>query len=152
MKPHKHAEVIKAWADGAEIEFRIDSDCEWNAMRPAEECENDLGVPAFYTNYEYRRKDPYRELKEARAAGKVIQWYSGSSLNNTGEWCDQDGYCIVWYYPPERYRVKPEPTTKKVKLLAYVSGAAGELVWRKEGYFMTGWQRVPSEDKEIEVE
>ena len=22
MKPHKHAELIKAWADGAEIEFR----------------------------------------------------------------------------------------------------------------------------------
>jgi hypothetical protein len=23
MKPHKHAELIKAWADGAEIEWRI---------------------------------------------------------------------------------------------------------------------------------
>ena len=28
MKPHKHAELIKAWADGAEIEFYGDSD-EW---------------------------------------------------------------------------------------------------------------------------
>ena len=24
MKPHKHAEVIKAWADGAEIEIRME--------------------------------------------------------------------------------------------------------------------------------
>lgn len=23
-KPHKHAELIKAWADGAEIEYRLD--------------------------------------------------------------------------------------------------------------------------------
>ena len=23
MKPHKHAELIKAWADGAEIEYRL---------------------------------------------------------------------------------------------------------------------------------
>ena len=27
MKPHKHAEVIKAWADGAEIEYE---DCGWH--------------------------------------------------------------------------------------------------------------------------
>jgi hypothetical protein len=32
MKPHKHAELIKAWADGAEIEFRgVD-----NKWRPIE--------------------------------------------------------------------------------------------------------------------
>ena len=30
MKPHKHAEVIKAWVDGAEIEWRED---EWSSWR-----------------------------------------------------------------------------------------------------------------------
>jgi hypothetical protein len=30
MKPHKHAELIKAWADGAEIEYRFFDDGEWN--------------------------------------------------------------------------------------------------------------------------
>ena len=30
MKPHKHAELIKAWADGAEIEWRED---EWSIWR-----------------------------------------------------------------------------------------------------------------------
>lgn len=28
-KPHKHAELIKAWADGAEIEHRWDTDDFW---------------------------------------------------------------------------------------------------------------------------
>jgi hypothetical protein len=33
-KPHKHAELIKAWADGAEIQYRADSnwyDCTSNS-------------------------------------------------------------------------------------------------------------------------
>ena len=29
MKPHVHAEVIKAWADGAEIEYRHDNSDDW---------------------------------------------------------------------------------------------------------------------------
>lgn len=30
MKPHKHAEVIKAWADGAEIQIKYnDGWCDW---------------------------------------------------------------------------------------------------------------------------
>ena len=27
--PHKHAEVIKAWADGAEVEVKHSPGCEW---------------------------------------------------------------------------------------------------------------------------
>ena len=29
MKPHKHAELIKAWADGAEIEIRRNEHWDW---------------------------------------------------------------------------------------------------------------------------
>ena len=29
MKPHKHAELIKAWADGAEIEYKSKVDGVW---------------------------------------------------------------------------------------------------------------------------
>lgn len=43
--PHKHADLIKAWADGAEIEWRNASGF-WSAT----EC------PGWYTNYEYRIK------------------------------------------------------------------------------------------------
>jgi hypothetical protein len=31
-QPHKHAEIIKAWADGAEIEFRTHNSIEWNRV------------------------------------------------------------------------------------------------------------------------
>ena len=35
MKPHKHAELIKQWADGAEIEVRVDSFNGWvNVLTP----------------------------------------------------------------------------------------------------------------------
>ena len=29
MKPHKHAELIKAWADGAEIQWKHDGCTDW---------------------------------------------------------------------------------------------------------------------------
>lgn len=49
MKPHKHAEIIKAWADGAEIEFydtRFDKPC-WKL------CGN---PPLWHEEYQYRIK------------------------------------------------------------------------------------------------
>ena len=33
-KPHKHAELIKAWADGAEIEIKTE-DGRWDATSPS---------------------------------------------------------------------------------------------------------------------
>ena len=49
MKPHKHAELIKAWADGAEIEF-FDT-------RFAEHRWKLCGNPPLWDeNYEYRIK------------------------------------------------------------------------------------------------
>lgn len=44
--PHKHSEVIKAWADGAKIEYRLDSGEVWQVST------NPLWVPRF----EYRIK------------------------------------------------------------------------------------------------
>jgi len=35
-KPHKHAELIKAWADGAEIEYRCYEDERWFATQHPE--------------------------------------------------------------------------------------------------------------------
>jgi hypothetical protein len=33
-QPHKHADLIKAWADGAEIEFRVAPGCgEWKTAK-----------------------------------------------------------------------------------------------------------------------
>ncbi len=45
-KPHKHAEVIKAWADGAEVQTRSDIYDDWH----------DVKYSVFYPNKEYRVK------------------------------------------------------------------------------------------------
>jgi hypothetical protein len=47
MKPHKHAEVIKAWADGAEIEYRRPGEI-WKTSGPV--------GPAWNPDSEYRVK------------------------------------------------------------------------------------------------
>jgi hypothetical protein len=43
MKPHKHSELIKQWADGAEIQFK-NSDGQWE----------DVDNPTWYQTAEYR--------------------------------------------------------------------------------------------------
>jgi hypothetical protein len=45
-KPHKHAEVIKAWADGAMVQLRTDAGMEWT----------DIKDPSFCEDYQYRIK------------------------------------------------------------------------------------------------
>jgi hypothetical protein len=44
--PHKHSELIKAWADGAEIEYRSRIDGNWTTA----------GSPQWFDNSEYRIK------------------------------------------------------------------------------------------------
>jgi hypothetical protein len=46
-KPHKHAELIKAWADGAEIEFKVVNG-PWIAVNS--------DSPLWYKDNEYRIK------------------------------------------------------------------------------------------------
>lgn len=45
-KPHKHAEMIKAWADGAEVEWKYHANAEWQL------CE----TPCWREQVEYRIK------------------------------------------------------------------------------------------------
>ena len=46
VKAHKHAEVIKAWADGAEIESKPSNGMKWSFV----------GNPHWHANYSYRVK------------------------------------------------------------------------------------------------
>ena len=50
-KPHKYAEVIKAWADGAEVEFRAHFVESWQ----------DASYPTWHSHYEYRVKVKVKE-------------------------------------------------------------------------------------------
>ena len=48
-KPHKHAEVIKAWADGAVIEYKRDDELsEWREVVN--------GTPSWSEHFQYRVK------------------------------------------------------------------------------------------------
>ena len=44
--PHKHAELIHAWADGAEIEFRTHETIQWHRIYPGWSWEN-TGVAEY---------------------------------------------------------------------------------------------------------
>jgi hypothetical protein len=72
-QPHKHAAVIKAWADGAKLQWKDDNG-HWN----------DTNQPAFYDHWEYRVKP------EPKPYGKVLSdaWYSVSytSMATADRW------------------------------------------------------------------
>ena len=60
MKPHKHAEIIKAWADGAEIECKPSSGDTWTVTNPT-----------WSHLYDYRIKPPL----ELKSKNDVISKY-----------------------------------------------------------------------------
>ncbi len=105
-QPHKHAAIIKAWADGAEIEFQSNNG-PWS----------DVSEPRWYHDHEYRVKpqpqpqpQPHKWQKEMDAfkEGKTIQGR-----------CGPDYSWVTAYYPfcetpPLEYRIKPE--TVRVRL------------------------------------
>jgi hypothetical protein len=72
MKPHKHAEVIKAWADGAKIEYRNNNMKDWDDMP---ECS-----PLWYETVEYRIK-PQEVIKIYNVS--LQQGFTLVDTNNT---------------------------------------------------------------------
>jgi hypothetical protein len=134
MKPHKHCELIKQWADGHEIEYLSVSADKWLP------CQS----PYWADDTEYRICDPYRELKAAAADPTKQVRYS------SGDWKDV-GTTWAWSSPPEKYEIRDKPVEKrKVKLLAWIN--YGTLFWYTEDTdVQPSWIRVPSEDKEVEV-
>ena len=116
-KPHKHAAVIKAWANGAVIEFRNP-----NAPQRFESCAAGLKAvgtmdwtvcthPTWISHVEYRVKPtPHKWQKEMDAVreGKKVQcceedgnWWPVSNLRFYG-----------WNTPGWRFRIKPEPEVR----------------------------------------
>lgn len=95
--------------------------------------------------------DPYAELKAAvKDPTKEVRCLHEDSNK---EWlCNRPEY-FAWSHPPEYYEIRDKP--KKIKLLAYYHPFQGELTWRHESSDVlrhAHWKRIPSEDKEIEVE
>ncbi len=83
------------------------------------------------------------EAAKAKLEGKRVEYRYGASP----VWVGWSG--DVWH-ESWKFRIAPEPK-KKVKVLCWYDGA--DLRWRNEGGAVAQtWKRVPSEDKEIEVE
>jgi hypothetical protein len=67
MKPHKHADAIKAWADGAEIEGRI-GDGDWCPVL----------TPQWYQNQQYRVKPQPKPDRVERYRAEVNGFVRGA--------------------------------------------------------------------------
>lgn len=68
MQPHKHAEVIKAWADGLPCQFRLFPGEEWMDMTRTSI--RDV-VPMFDPEWEYRIKPTTRDEQTDDSTGIV---------------------------------------------------------------------------------
>lgn len=137
-KPHKHAELIKAWADGERIERKFYTG-QWDIVSD----------PRWFEDTEYRIHDEYRELKEAYAEGKSMQYLSGKGI-----W--QPLTDDQWIYTSDRYRIKP--TTKTVKMWQWIVKVKGGGIYLDSAFSSTPIDNVEfewirkAEWTEIEVE
>jgi hypothetical protein len=114
-KPRKHAELIKAWADGAEIEWFDTSDHHW---KPSE-------MPCFADANQYRVKPPEfqhkwkKEIEAYTLHGKEVQRRTREEGAPWRDWI-REGTMAMSHRPhPGRYasgfdnpnyefRIKPE--------------------------------------------
>ncbi len=85
------------------------------------------------------------EAAKAKLEGKRVERIHPRDPHD--EWSDWDGENS---YPGWIFRIAPEPK-KKVKLLAWIN-SAGQLMWFKDHLDVHLGIRVPSEDKEVEIE
>ena len=90
--PHKHADMIKAWADGANIEFRSSPECTWRDLRSE--------TPSWLTTTEYRVKpEPKPDfVKYAR-----VDRFNGHQF-----WCkfEQDKANVLYTFDGETGKLK----------------------------------------------
>jgi hypothetical protein len=126
VKPHKHAAVIKAWADGAEIECRSRGADRWI---PTE-------YPAWHLDVEYRVKpEPHKWQKEMDAYylhRKNIQcrgdprhsWTTWDGVRSTGTIENPDPR---FNDPHFEFRIKPEQVVK----YAWAHPANAAVGWRE---------------------
>lgn len=85
MKPHKHAALIKAWADGAKIEHRVKQNGEWGNW-----CVSEFNNPRWWDDpcYEYRVK-PKPDYVMKTSLHVNLAWQHGTPPQ---EWSDAKHY------------------------------------------------------------
>lgn len=73
-QPHKHAELIKEWADGAQIQGRVDDGFEWYT----------IGHPEWNPNIQYRIK-PEEKPKAMYRVALMRHTFKGYTYTSIGD-------------------------------------------------------------------
>lgn len=125
--PHKHSAIIKAWADGATIQFRDRPSTTWDMC---------MGNPEFRLEAEYRALDQHQDARDAYAAGKQIEFRCASDPN--GPWNDVGGEPC--WFSNLVYRAKqPAPHKWQHVLDAQAAGKPIQAKWEGSKYWVDGW-------------
>lgn len=72
MKKHIHADLIMEWANGAEIEYRMDPFSEWRTS---------TGSPGWHEDYEYRVKPEPVVVKTYMHFDRIERSVSSNAYN-----------------------------------------------------------------------
>ena len=131
---HIHADNMLLYAQDAQETETPWLRWEWRALNvlftPCTREEN-----MFKPDFEYRRIDPYRELREAQERGETIQ---ERNLLFKTQWIEYEG--SVFPREPNRYRIKPpeyncrvKPKTVKRKL--YKWAYQKDTLWHESKQF-----------------
>lgn len=96
-KPHKHCEVIKAWADGHAIQWKDTSNYEWKDLPGSK-------TPGFLEIYEYRIKPKTIKYRVAlyKASSHIAKhlgsnyYYTGTVLPPNSEIVEKSKLFVKW--------------------------------------------------------
>lgn len=106
MAKHIHADLIKAWADGAEIEYFDQCDQEWTVVHS----------PSWAEDIKYRIKPPKRKPKTIRYALYIYEtpdgqyrvgvWYDAGvdDKANEGNPLSGDANSLVKWIHPDKFQ------------------------------------------------
>ena len=76
MEKRKHYDVIVAWANGANIQWRRDRDSAWVDV---------AGTPIWVPGYEYQIKpDPLKYRLWQRTDGQILVWTNKMATSQSG--------------------------------------------------------------------
>ena len=122
-KPHKHAAVIKAWADGKQIQSASPASPTFDDPLGQRELSwFDVRDPKFDDHMLYRVKPkPHKWQKEidAQNRGEKIQ----VSRDNGKTWCGAGGAMFSFDDPAAIYRIAPKTTKVRLRTAAMTNGS-----------------------------
>ena len=136
---HIHADNMLLYAQDAQETETPWLRWEWRALNvlftPCTREEN-----MFKPDFEYRRIDPYRELREALKQGKTIQFRSGDVWDDAStpvfDWPSNRSVTkAIDRHPPESYRVKPNDPYAHLR----EAQDRGEVIQERDLLFKTQW-------------